>query len=243
MAKMKTLSIGTFNLLNLNEPHLPIYRDKDGWSPDQYQAKIDWTQRIIKLLKPDIFGFQELWHRASMVRALEAAGLTAEYDLLVPDDADGTHIVCAAIVRKGLVVGTPDWITSFPEQFVLSSSGDDPQTPAISVTVKSFSRPVLHFQIRPRDDQPPAHVYVCHFKSKAPTEVHREAWFKKDKPTYSKHGRSIGSAVSTIRRTSLLAHRADEGHAHPCDRSWRHQRRPAQQHREHFDRTAALPRR
>lgn len=202
---LETLSIGTFNLLNLNEPGVPIYTDKDGWSQTQYERKIDWTQRVIRLIHPDVFGFQELWHADSMRRALEQSGLADEYDLLVPANADGSRIVCAAIVRKGLLVGEPEWIVRFPEKFILQSSGDDPQTPAISVKIDSFSRPVLHFLVAPREDHEPVHVYVCHFKSKGPTKVFREDWFKADTTTYKKHSTSIGAAVSTIRRTAEAA--------------------------------------
>ena len=202
---LRTLSVGTFNLYNLNEPGLALYRDRDGWSQSEYERKIEWTQRSIRLLDPDILGFQELWHRASLARALAAAGLSNDYDLLAPEDANGTHIVCAAIVRKGLLLGQPEWIVTFPEKFVLQSAGDDPQTPAISVNITSFSRPVLHFQVRPRADHDPIHVYVCHLKSKNPTEVFREAWFGADTATYQKHQNNLGAALSTIRRTAEAA--------------------------------------
>jgi endonuclease/exonuclease/phosphatase family metal-dependent hydrolase len=202
---LRQLSIGTFNLYNLNEPGKPIYTDKNGWSEDQYKLKIDWTQRTIRLLHPDIFGFQELWHAGSITRALKDSGRAGEYDLLVPKDANGTHIVCAAIVRKGLLVGKPEWIVKFPDKFVLKSSGDDPQTPAIEVNIESFSRPVLHFTIRPRQDQEPVHVYVCHFKSKGPTKVFQEKWFKADQAAYKKHQTNLGAALSTVRRTAEAA--------------------------------------
>jgi endonuclease/exonuclease/phosphatase family metal-dependent hydrolase len=198
--KLKTFSIGTFNLLNLNEPGKKLYTGA-GWTKAQYDLKIDWTQRNIRLLKPDIFGFQELWHKDSIENALEASGLADEYDLLVPDDANGTHIVCAAIVRKGLLEGEPEWIADFPDKLILQSSGDDPQTPAISVNIDSFSRPVLHFKVKPREDQEAVDVYVCHLKSKAPTKVFNEGWFKDDKPLYGKHQANLGSTMSTIRRT------------------------------------------
>ncbi len=199
------LRIGTFNLYNLNEPGLPIYTDSDGWSQEEYNLKIDWTQRVIGLLRPDIFGFQEMWHPESIRRALDVAGLAQEYELLAPPDADGRRIVCAAIVRKGLVTGSPEWIVNFPEKFVLKSSGDDAQTPAITVNINSFSRPVLHFEVAPRDDHEPVHVYVCHFKSKGPTKVFRETWFQQDEETYKKHQTNLGSAISTIRRTAEAA--------------------------------------
>jgi predicted extracellular nuclease len=202
---LKRLSIGTFNLYNLNEPGLPIYTDRSGWSQAEYDRKIDWTSRMIRLLQPDILGFQELWHSASLTRVLETSEIDDEYDLLVPENTDGTRIVCAAIARKGLVIEQPEWIEEFPNKFVLKSSGDDPQTPAISVGIQSFSRPVLHFTVKPHEDHEPVHVYVCHFKSKAPTKVFQEDWFTADEAIYKKHGASLGAAISTIRRTAEAA--------------------------------------
>jgi hypothetical protein len=35
--RLKRLTIGTFNLYNLNEPGLPIYTNADGWSAEQYE--------------------------------------------------------------------------------------------------------------------------------------------------------------------------------------------------------------
>jgi endonuclease/exonuclease/phosphatase family metal-dependent hydrolase len=202
---LKELAIATFNLYNLNEPGLPLYSDGDGWSQEEYDRKIAWTVRQLQVLKSDVFGFQELWHRASLVRALEAAGLTDEYDLVVPADAEGARIVCAAIVRKGLLTGEPNWISDFPEKFVLQSRGDDPQTPLVDVRIRGFSRPVAHFTIKPRSAEPDVHVYVCHFKSKAPTKVFNEAWFRADRATYAKHGTALGAALSTVRRTAEAA--------------------------------------
>lgn len=202
---LRRLTVGTFNLYNLNEPGMPVYTDRNGWSQTEYDLKIDWTMRVIRMLAPDIFGFQELWHAASINRAVEASGLAGEYDVVAPADAIGEHIVSAAIVRKGLMTGEPDWIVNFPDKFVLQSSGDDPQTPEISVNIDSFSRPVLHFTVKPREAYEHVHVYVCHFKSKAPTKVFRERWFRDDEDTYKKHATGLGSAISTIRRTAEAA--------------------------------------
>lgn len=199
------ISFGTFNLYNLNEPGLALYTDRDGWSEEEYERKIEWTARNLRICKPDVFGFQELWHADSLSRALDRSGLLAEYDMLVPPDADGRRIVCAAIVRKGLLEGTPEWIVDFPDKFVLRSQGDDPQTPAISVDIASFSRPVLHFAVKPRRQQQAIHVFVCHFKSKGPTKVFREDWYRADTATYQKHATALGAALSTIRRTAEAA--------------------------------------
>lgn len=202
---LRTLSIATFNLYNLNEPGCPVYSDRDGWSQVEYDLKIAWTARQLAVLKSDVFGFQELWHAASLVRALDAAGLAEEYDVLTPPEADGTRIVCAAIVRKGLLTGDPEWISDFPDRFTLRASGDDPQTPTAEVNIRGFSRPVLHFAIRPRTHGPDVHVHVCHFKSKGPTKLFKEPWFNADRESYAKHATALGGALSTIRRTAEAA--------------------------------------
>lgn len=77
-------SIGTFNLFNLNEPGLPIYTDKDGWSKAEYAAKIAWTGRLLGTLKADVWGFQELWHAKSLKESFKEAKLLSKYRLLVP---------------------------------------------------------------------------------------------------------------------------------------------------------------
>jgi predicted extracellular nuclease len=99
-----------------------------------------------------------------------------------------------------LLSGAGQWIDKFPEQFRLSSKGSDAQTPAIDVQVNGFSRPVLHFEITPREDHGPVMVYVCHFKSKGPTDIFREAWYEKE--VHAKHSGAIGAALSTIRRSA-----------------------------------------
>ncbi len=200
--KLKQLSIASFNLFNLNEPGLPIYTDKDGWSQVEYERKIAWAAMQLQILESDVWGFQESWNVASLASILNAAGQSAEYDLLARPTSNGTRIDCAAIVRRGLLRGTPEWISDFPEGFVLQAQGDDPQTPHISVNITGFSRPVLHFAIQPRDPGPEVHVYVCHFKSKGPTEVFREPWYRTDRTRYAKHAAGIGAALSTIRRTA-----------------------------------------
>ncbi len=202
---LRQLSFATFNLYNLNEAGVAVYTDRDGWSEDEHRRKIAWTAHQIQLMQADVVGLQELWHADSLQRALEASGEADRYTMVVPPDADGRRIVCAALVRNGLLAGAPEWIADFPEGFLLRSSGDDPQTPQVSVTIRGFSRPVLHFAIRPREAGPEVHVYVCHLKSKAPHQVFREAWYRRDESRYQPHTLALGSALATVRRTAEAA--------------------------------------
>ena len=179
-----------------------MYSNREGWSQEEHDKKIGWTRFMLEVAKSDVFGFQELWHAESLKQAFTAAELTDEYRLLVPEGHAGGKIVCAGAVRNGLLEGEPEWISDFPQNFKLESRGHDTQTPAISVELSAFSRPVLHFKIRPRDDQEAIDIYVCHFKSKGPTPIFREPWFNADRDAYKKHSEAIGSALSTIRRTA-----------------------------------------
>ncbi|MGB7336077.1 MAG: endonuclease/exonuclease/phosphatase family protein [Salaquimonas sp.] len=202
--KLKTVSFTTFNLLNLNEPNLPIYTN-DGWSEAVYNKKIAWTAECLKTMKADVFGFQELWHNKSLKNAFSAAGLDNDYTLLIPNGHNGKKIVCAGAVRSDILVGQPEWISEFPDSVRLESKGDDPQTPSIKVAIKKFSRPVLHFRVKPREDVEDVHVYVCHFKSKGPTKIFKEKWYNENKNKYQDHTESLGYSLSTIRRTAEAA--------------------------------------
>lgn len=200
----RDISLGSFNLLNLQLPGMAIYGDTDGWDADQYARKIAFTQAALRRLDADVIGFQELWSGAALDEAVAAAGMDQTHTALVPPGHDGQKIVCAALVRNGLVQGDAEWITHFPEECVLQSGGDDAQTSDISVQLDTFSRPVLHFRVQVKDDTPEIHVFVCHFKSRRPTQIWRErSWYEKD--VHGAHITALGYAISTIRRTAEAA--------------------------------------
>ncbi|AWW29303.1 endonuclease/exonuclease/phosphatase family protein [Echinicola strongylocentroti] len=205
MPNLREFSLVTFNLYNLNLAGHSMYRDYDGWSDEQYENKITWTSYMLHLLQPDIFGFQELWHEDALKEAFERAGLTASYDILCPSHHDGNKIICAGAVKKGLLEGEPEWLETFPEKFILKSAGDDPQTPDISVQISSFSRPVLHFKVKLREDREAVSVFVAHLKSKAPTAIYREGWYRDDYDYYKNHSETLGYTLSTIRRSAEAA--------------------------------------
>ena len=194
------VSFATCNLYNLNEPGLRMYRDENGWNQKEYEKKLSWTAQVISNAPADVWAFQELWHAESLEKVFSTASFPDEYTLLVPPNHAGQRIVCAGAVRSKILVGGPQWIETFPEYFRLSSGGDDDQTSDIAVQIDRFSRPVLHFEIKPRLNGRRIHVYVCHFKSKGPTKIFREPWYSAS--VYSKHSEAIGAAISTIRRTA-----------------------------------------
>ena len=244
---MKKFSVATFNLFNLNEPGLPMYKDTKGWSQEQYNLKIAWTARQIDLLNADVLAFQELWQAESLKSAFNHSSVAGEYQLLVPTGATGKKIICAAAVHHGIPVESLEWIEDFPENFVLDSGGGDAQTPAIAVTIKGFWRPILHALLRLHPMEPLVHLYVCHFKSKGPTDLFREPWY--DKAVHGMHHSALGTARistdSSYRRScrdTSDPEFGDEGHDKPVivigDIN---DGQSGQISRKHSDRTTWLP--
>ncbi len=203
MAK-RDISFASFNLLNLQLPGDAIYGDTDGWDQDIYDRKIEFTSAMLTRLGADVIGMQELWAQGALDQVLTAANMDSDYAALVPPGHSGSKIVCAAAVRRDILVGTPHWITDFPPETVLKSGGDDPQQDHIEVSLSTFSRPVLHFQVQPDSSTPVIDVFVTHFKSRLPTKIWRERdWYDRD--VHGVHRNALGYALSTIRRTAEAA--------------------------------------
>lgn len=193
-------SIATFNLYNLQLPGRRMHPNQRPWDEREYGRKKRWTGRMLKELDADIVGLQELWHADAIHDVLDWANLDDDYDVLA-EPATGGTIVCAALVRTGLLRGDPTWISGFPDELMLESSTDDQQAPDVQVDLSGFSRPVLSFEVALREAPPTTRVYVAHLKSKRPTRIDREHWYDDDPDTYKPHTTAIGSALSTIRRT------------------------------------------
>ncbi len=192
-------SVATFNLYNLQLPGAPMNPGQRPWTEAEYARKLAWVADRLRELRPDVVGFQELWHADALAAALARANLDDDYDLLAAP-ANGTRITCAAIVRKGLLRGEPGWITTFPWELQLENTTGDPQAPDIEVGITGYSRPVLAFDVALRDAPPLTRVYVTHLKSKLPAEVSTEPWYDPD--VHRDHRTAIGSALATIRRTA-----------------------------------------
>jgi predicted extracellular nuclease len=196
-------SVATFNLYNLQLPGLEM-NPGQVWTQTEYGRKVAWTGRQLQELDADIVGLQELWNEEAMAAVLSDSGLDGTYDLLATP-ATGGRIICAALVRKGWLTGQPQWIGDFPDALKLESSTDDPQAPDVAVRLNGFSRPVLSFDVKLRDDQQATRVFVAHLKSKLPTRIDREPWFDADENKYKAHRTALGAALSTIRRTAEAA--------------------------------------
>lgn len=203
---LDAFTVATFNLYNLQLPGAPMNPGQRPWTEAEYSRKLRWTADALREIRADVVGLQELWSADAIRAVLERANLDDDYTVLA-EPADGSRIVCAALVRTELLSGEPRWIDAFPAALRLESTdaADDPQAPDIHVAIDGFSRPVLRFEMRPRDDEQPIVVFVTHLKSKLPTRIDAELWFRDEPETYRPHRTAIGAALSTIRRTAEAA--------------------------------------
>lgn len=203
MADLDRFSVATLNLYNLQLPGKRMNPGQKPWTREEYDAKLRWTADLLRDQDADVIGLQELWHADALEDVLTRGRIKSRYDVLA-EPADGSRIVCAALVRKGLLTGDPSWTDEFPPELRLESSGtDDPQAPEIAVGITGYSRPVLSFGIRLRSDAPEVRVFVVHLKSKRPHQIDSEDWY--DKSEHGDHRTAIGAALATIRRTAEAA--------------------------------------
>ncbi|MFN8195154.1 MAG: endonuclease/exonuclease/phosphatase family protein [Nocardioidaceae bacterium] len=192
-------SVATFNLYNFQVPGAHMNPGQRPYDEQEYRRKVVWTADRLRDLRPEIVGFQELWHADALADVLVEANLDDDYDVLSAP-ATGDKIVCAAIVRKGLLRGDPQWISTFPDAVRLENTTGDPQAPDIAVHITGFSRPVLTFDVALREAPPLTKVFVTHLKSKLPAEISTEPWY--DPAVHGNHRTAIGAALATIRRTA-----------------------------------------
>jgi hypothetical protein len=157
-------------------------------------------------LDAEVIGFQELWARKALEDAFEAAGLIDSYDLVARDAPGRGRPQVALAVRKDrngqsqLLPGA-DWHPDFPASYRFDQIREtDGASEEITITLGSFSRPILKAEIQAegRSPKPPVvTVYVAHLKSKGPARVS----FADPKPDILEtYPRIAKSALSHVRR-------------------------------------------
>ena len=207
---MRDLTFATFNLLNLQAVGGITYGDKPPY-PDTaegraaYKAKILWTAERLRDLDAAVIGLQELWSARALDDAFAAAGMTDDYDIVARDAPGPGRPQVALAVRKGrngqsrLQPGAA-WITGFPDTFIFDKLREtDGASEEITVTIRSFSRPILRAVIQPegtRPKPPQVAIYVAHLKSKGPARLSMRG----GPVPLIQHGTVTRSAVSHIRR-------------------------------------------
>jgi endonuclease/exonuclease/phosphatase family metal-dependent hydrolase len=154
------IRFATFNAYNLAPPGQQLYEGLLPTTPEEYEAKLDWTARQIDLLDADVIGFQEIFSQASLRAALARTrhyrdAIHVGFD---PDPAAERLTPSVALVSR-LPLAAPGVAHAlFPDGVSMPSGTNE---------AGSFSRAVIHAAVVLSPDCT-VDVIVVHLKSKRP---------------------------------------------------------------------------
>lgn len=154
------IRFATFNVYNLAPPGQQLYDNLAPTTPEQYEAKLNWTARQIDLLDADVIGFQEIFSQAAL---REALARTDKYRNAVhvgfdPDPGAERLTPSVALVSRLPLAAPGVAHARFPDGVAMPEGSRD---------ADRFSRAVIHAAVLASPDCT-IDVLVVHLKSKRP---------------------------------------------------------------------------
>ncbi|WP_313705191.1 endonuclease/exonuclease/phosphatase family protein [Massilia sp.] len=153
------IRFATFNVCNLAPPGVKLYDNLLPTTPEEYEAKLNWTARQIDLLDADVIGFQEIFSQATLREVLARSrryreAFHAGFD---PDPAAMRLTPSVALVSR-LPLVSPVPLAEFPRGIELPPGSRD---------AARFTRAPLHAVVQATPDVA-VDVVVVHLKSRRP---------------------------------------------------------------------------
>jgi predicted extracellular nuclease len=153
------IRFATFNAYNLAPPGQKLYDNLLPATPEEYEAKLNWTARQIDLLDADVIGFQEIFSQAAL---REALARTVKYRNAAhvgfdPDPAYRLTPSVALVSRLPLAAPGVAY-PNFPAGVAMPEGSRD---------LDRYSRAVIHAALVLSPDCT-VDVVVVHLKSKRP---------------------------------------------------------------------------
>jgi endonuclease/exonuclease/phosphatase family metal-dependent hydrolase len=154
------IRFATFNTFNLAPPGVRCYENLAPSTPEEYEAKLDWTAHQIDLLDADVIGFQEIFSQAVLKEVLARTRRYREATHLGfdPDPEAPRLTPSVALVSRLPVVSAAQPLAMFPGNVSMPPGSRDPDR---------FTRAPLHAEI----ELAPGvviDVVVVHLKSRRP---------------------------------------------------------------------------
>ena len=154
------IRFATFNTFNLAPPGMRCYENLAPCTPEEYEAKLDWTAHQIDLLNADVIGFQEIFSQATLREVLARTRRFREAVHLGfdPDPEAPRLTPSVALVSRLPVLCHPRAMTMFPDNVAMPPGSRDPDR---------FTRAPLHAEV----ELAPGiviDVIVVHLKSRRP---------------------------------------------------------------------------
>jgi endonuclease/exonuclease/phosphatase family metal-dependent hydrolase len=151
---IKTLKVGTFNLLNLVNPNEKYYGNR-AYSEADFNKKIAWQGAQLDKMKADIVGFQEVFHGQALRKMVNSSEYLKDCYIVVANPNGQSPSV--ALASKYPILET-EIFEMLPQ---LDIDGH-------IIPITKFSKPILKvvIEIEPKKR---ITVFVAHLKSKRPT--------------------------------------------------------------------------
>ncbi len=155
------IRFATFNVCNLALPGMQFYDNLPPFTPDEYDAKINWIAQQLDILNADVIGFQEIFSQAALRDVLARTKNYRQAHHVGIDPDPNVRLTPSVALVSRLPLAAPAVMTSdLPRN--LSAAIPDVQEP-----FNKFTRPVLHAQVVAPNGLT-VHVIVTHLKSKRP---------------------------------------------------------------------------
>lgn len=154
------IRFATFNTFNLAPPGVRLYDNLAPTTPEEYEAKLDWTARQLDLINADVIGFQEIFSQ-DVLR--EVLGRTRRYrDAhhvgFDPDPLAARLTPNVALVSRLPLAEPGSALHMFPPNVAMPPGSRDPDR---------FTRAPLHAGVMVAPDVT-IDVIVVHLKSRRP---------------------------------------------------------------------------
>lgn len=160
-----TLSVATFNMLNLALPERNFYANQTPYTALEYRRKTEWLGLQLGRLNADLIAVQEVWDETALQEAVAQSRL--HYHAIF---APGAEQGATGTPRNGLITRLQLDHLEAVQEFPTGMSVPIPELGEHS----RFERPVLRARLQTRQGQV-LHVIIAHLKSKRPKFLQDDA--------------------------------------------------------------------
>ena len=159
---VKTIKVGTFNLMNLMLPNHEVYGGFR-FTQEEFNRKASWINFMLNQMNADVIGFQECFHKQALKTIINNSKRYRDAEIVIADET-GDQPRVALLSRYP--IENLEIFDRFPPESVIYFKPRNAYEKII-LPFDSFTRPVLKADIRIK---PFGLVtfYVVHLKSKRP---------------------------------------------------------------------------
>jgi predicted extracellular nuclease len=159
---VKTIKVGTFNLMNLMLPNHEVYGGFR-FTQEEFNRKAAWVNFMLNQMDADVIGFQECFHKQALKTIINNSKRYRDAEIVIADET-GDQPRVALLSRYP--IENLEIFDRFPPESVIYFKPRNAYEKII-LPFDSFTRPVLKADIRIK---PFGLVtfYVVHLKSKRP---------------------------------------------------------------------------